>query len=209
MSSHSYEIESLVSQLLTPLHALKLDAEYHENSFATSQSKLALDMLESTLLLHRINARQTQLDLEPVHVGDVVVHTLASMREYFYSNNIDYELEIQKGVPAVTADRSLLEHAVKMLCYGTHMFNQKGAVIRLKIRKSSESKVTLSMQARELETKTIVLRKNTTQNIHNQSPIETARSLLTAVGGSLQKTHTLTANGFLASLPVSEQLSLV
>ncbi len=204
------EIESFSRQLLAPLHALKLDAEYRENTFAVSQAKLALDVVESVTLLHRLDSRQTQLELEPVHLGDIIVRVLASLREYFGEMQIDYELDFQKGVPLVNSDRHVIEHALKMLLYGVQSLNASGAVISIKAHKDKDNNVKCIVGARALDTQKITLHTSLhTQSTSVSSAVDTSRQLLREVGATLRKTQTKQHKGFAVSIPASEQLMLV
>lgn len=202
------DIELLAKQLLTPLHALKLDAEYHENGFAVSQSKLALDLVESTLLLHRFDAHQSQLELEPLHIGDTINKVLMSLREYFTEQGVDYDVDFQKGTPSVYADRLVIEHAVKMFLYASHMYNTHGSVLRMRTYKDNKGNVKLSLVARELENERVVLHTKS-EKISRQAPIDVSRSLFELVGGHVHKTHTADSKGFSVTLPATRQLQLI
>jgi K+-sensing histidine kinase KdpD len=206
----SNEVDSLSRQLLTPLQALKLDAEYHENTFAVSQAKKALDILESSLLLHRLNTRQQALELGPVHVGEVVHRVVTALREYFHELQIDYEVDYQKELPAVDADRLILEHAIKMLCYGVQSYNSQGAFFTISVTKDANQRIKISITSKGVNYNSLTLKsQNNRHKILPSNSIESSQALFQSLGGNLYKTAISKSKGFGVALPVSKQLSLV
>lgn len=201
------ELSELAKQLVRPLQLIKLDAEYHENTHALVQAKFALDTVESTLLLHKIYRGQQELDLVPVHIGDSLNNVLSSLRDYFYSQNVEYEIDYAHELPPIYADKAVLEAALKMLCYGVQSYNEQRTVLQIKVYKADTESLRVSISSKGLHTDKITLKKHSTN--HSENPIETSRHIFEVIGGKMSKTKTNDLRGFSVRLNTSKQLTLV
>ena len=91
------------------------------SEFASSvgvRAREALKTLDAILLYHRLSTEQTELLLEPVHVGASMQTVAHGVEALLREAGCSAELHIQHGLQPVTADRKLLEASLYSLWHG-------------------------------------------------------------------------------------------
>ncbi len=207
----------LGEELKQPLVSIAQLAELSDsdNHQLLSHARQALNTIDNMLLYQRLQSGQTQLQLEPVHVGNAMHDIAHKMEPIMKSAGCRTEVIVQHGLSTVHADKKVLMSALQSLWQ----------VFIDRLDESSEvvchahrirTGIRLSLYSNGVNIDNVHLARVNTLSVqpHNglagpATDLLTAQGMFELLGAQLTKSTRHHASGFGVTLPVSLQLQMV
>lgn len=205
--------EELKQPLVAIAQLAELQAE--KGSEVRAYATQALNTIDNILLYQRVHSGQTELLLEPVHIGSTMQEVAHNMEPLMRASGCHTELVIQHGLTPVDADRRLLSSALQSLWQAFLGTVQNSSEITCKAQKTPQG-VRISLQCGDSSADSILF---TQSNFSSAQPITgiagpaadllTARGMFALLGADLTKTTSKNMFGLGATLSISKQLQIV
>lgn len=207
----------LGEELKQPLVAIKQLSEINSATTTDVQAyaQQALRTIDNILLYQKVHSGQTNLLLEPVHVGSAIQEVAHLMNSSMKMAGCSTELKIQHGLSPVDVDRKLLSSGLQSLWQaflGT--VNQPSHIVCQAKRTPQGIRISLHSNGAELDDLKLA-RPNTVsaQPITGfggpATDLLTAKGIFELLGAELKKSSCVTQAGLGATFRVSKQLQMI
>lgn len=208
----------LGEELKRPLVSIRQLAEMAESELSEQMSahaKHALMTIDNILLYQRMSSGQTNLNLEPVHVGSAIHEAAKQVEPLMREAGCRTELIIQHSLQPVDADRNLLTSAIVSLWQGLITTANPSSDIICQAKKTPFG-VRISIHSKSINIGNInfsTANKKSSQPIKGISgpatDIITAQGLFELLGTGISKSSYNNTVGLGATLQISRQLQMV
>lgn len=207
----------LGEELKQPLVSIAQLAELNnsDNQLLLSHAKQALNTIDSMLLYQRLQSGQTQLQLEPVHIGNTMHDVAHKMAPLMKAAGCRTEVIIQHGLSTVHADKRVLMSALQSLwqVFIERLDESSEMVCHAHNGKSG---IRLSLYSNGVNIDDVHLARVNTLSVQPHSGLAgpaadllTAQGMFELLGAQLTKSTRRQVSGFGVTLKVSQQLQMM
>jgi len=209
-------LQLLGEELKRPLtHIAQLSQLGGKDHIIHIESQRALRTIDTVLLYKRLATGQLEMKLEPVHVGSVLAEVLHVVKPQMAISGCQSELSINASLHPVSADRTVLLHALVSL-WQAYIASAKDATRINCEAKSVRGGVRITISSDEVAFHSLSFAK---ANRKSKQPVSelagaatdllVARGIFALSGNKLTISHLKTSSGIGVTLPISKQLQFV
>ena len=105
----------LAEELKQPLIAITHASEQHDHEAARLQAERALRTLDAIILGEQLASGQVELDLQPLHIGSVMVDVQQRLAPALKQRSIDAELSLRRGLALIDTDKRVVSSILTSL----------------------------------------------------------------------------------------------
>ncbi len=209
----------LGEELKKPLTSIKMLAEADQAGSPISlQARRALRTIDNVLLYQRLSMFQTELLLEPVHIGSSLSQVATDLSPLSIEHGCETEVFIQSGIATVDADREVLKSGIECLWQAMLGLTQKPSPITWDVSRARGGiRVAVYNNSVDLSklsfAKAIKVAGTTRQPFSGVSgpatDLLTARNMFNLLNASLSKTKKDGLEGLAVTFRISPQLAFI
>ncbi len=206
----------LGEQLKNPLVQIAQLSELGDkDQMIHAQAQRALNTIDTVLLYRRFATGQTKLRFEPVHVGSAISQVATLIEPQMQMFGCRAEFDIQQSLGLVDVDRQLLKRALLSLWQAFISTAKDTTIIRCGAHKTARGiRVTISGNGEGFDVVSLAkVNTKSTQPLTSfagpAADLLAARGMFSLAGSTMRATRVKGAQGFGATLRISQQMQFV